>query len=146
MSFKDWNLLIHDLVDNNRAILWPPAATEETRSSVTDVIGTEHIDFINFYSLTNGLSLQWLTILPNSEVPAAPFITLREANDVTRTPYLGANDDLLSRFAVFADIGGGSVAAVEKSNGIIWHEEDGELVQTTLDLESFILTCLREMV
>lgn len=99
-----------------------------------------------FYKITNGLAAGSFKILPIEDETdkKRTWDSLQRANDVRTTRFLGRSVQMLESFIVFADIGVGRAAAISRSDGSIWYEDDGELRQTDLSLEAFIETSLRE--
>ncbi len=104
-------------------------------------------DFEEFYSVVNGLFLEWFTVLPiyDPSSPKTTWDSLQRANDPEHSKYQIDDAEFLHRFTIFAEMGAGAFAACEKSTGTIWYEEDGDLHQTDLCLSGFIETCLREV-
>lgn len=70
---------------------------------------------------------------------------LLRANDPHQTAFLGDDENLLKRFLVFASLDAGNCAVFDRAGDTIWHEEEGELLQTSLSLSDFIETLLREV-
>jgi hypothetical protein len=99
------------------------------------------------YRVTNGLSANAFKILP-IEDPADTKRTwdgICRANDPRATRFLARSSELLDRFIVFADIGVGRAAAIDRTEGSIWYEEEGQLKQTDLSLCDFVEASLREI-
>ena len=142
----DWTEYLHQIVHNHNVICWPPPSSEDSRKSLLQLAPNNAYETLfEFYKYTNGLNVRWLTIFPCTNVPPTPAVKLLDANDIYLTSYLGGSEELLEIFVVFADIGDEAVAVIDRRDGTIWYEEDGELVQTDLSLQSFISTCLMEM-
>lgn len=99
------------------------------------------------YTIANGLSAEWFTLFPVEDPQnlKKTWNGIQWANSIEKTPYLQRNADLLRRFLVFAEIGGGKVAVIDRGDGSIWFEEDGKLSQTDLRLEEFIELSLKKV-
>jgi hypothetical protein len=97
------------------------------------------------YVAFNSVRLNWFAVLPifNPDDVKNTWDSLERANS-ERSAYLEADPGLLERFLVFADIGDGACAAMERATGVIWYEEGDELVETPLSLPEFIETGLKE--
>jgi hypothetical protein len=137
-------------IDGWRAITsiksFPPAsaeAVEKARKQIEEFPG----DLESFLKSTNGLAAGSFKMLPleDSRDIKRTWDSLQRANDPRSTRFLGRSPQLLERFIVFADIGVGRAAALDRTDGSIWYEEEGELRQTDLTLEGFIDSLVREI-
>lgn len=75
----------------------------------------------SFYEVCNGLLCGRFDFLPVCE-PARlkeTWKSLERANRPETSPYLAASESLLQRFVVFADIGGGACAAMDRSDAFL---------------------------
>ncbi|MBS0271541.1 MAG: SMI1/KNR4 family protein [Proteobacteria bacterium] len=104
-----------------------------------------------FYSLTNGLSCDWFSILPIEDPKdiKKTWDGIKRANikDTTKflNDYIEAYPNFLNDFLIFADIGGMECAVFKKKNFSIWYQDAEGLNQTNLNLKEFIHTVLREV-
>lgn len=110
-------------------------------------IGPLPTELRSFYCHSNGLVSDWFLVLPIEDETNRKHTWdgIRRANSSDKTPALGGDAKLLARFLVFARIGEGKFAVIDRTTGCIWYEENGDLVQTSLALVDFIETCLREV-
>jgi hypothetical protein len=76
--------------------------------------------------------------------PKKTWESIQRANDPVSARALGGDRELLTRFLVFADIGGG-FAVWDRTGSFIWFEEAGdeELRQTDLSFREFIEMMVR---
>ena len=104
-------------------------------------------ELCDFYTATNGLSAEWFVIFPilDSTDITHTWNDLRRVNSLTSSPYLAADPSLFNRFFVFSDIGATQCATIDRQDGTIWFEQDGEMHQTSLDLKGFVERCLLEV-
>jgi hypothetical protein len=118
-----------------------PVAILSASTSLLRIPGQLH----QLYASTNGLVYEWFTILPLEDPHnmKRSWDSLQRANDV-RTSRFEVDPDFLQRFLVFADIGGGKYAALDRSDCSIWYEEANQLHQLDVGLADFIETVLRE--
>jgi len=144
-SGTDWTTFVRLMVDqysiNTRRVAAPElveAAAMELRFATLDIYG--------LYALTNGLSLDPVEVFPVEDPNDVrhTWRGVRRVNDPNSTSYLGGDQELLNRFFVFAHIGGGCCAAIDREDGSLWYEEAGEFHQTTLSTAEFIEACLKE--
>jgi hypothetical protein len=147
MSSKtDWTHFLDVLVDAHNAILWPAGSERAVLEELTQYnLGDSIHDFVSIYTHTNGFCIRWLTFFACVEEPGSPTMSLHDVNKHDASPYFDGNPAILDRFFVFADIGNNSAAVLDRADGSIWYESDGELAQTDLTLMDFITTCLRDM-
>lgn len=125
---------------------FPPAsepAIENARQHIRDfpdVLET-------FLASTNGLIVGPLKMLPVEDEKdiKRTWDSILRANNPGSTRFLNRSDELLNRFIVFAEIGAGRAAAIDRTDGSIWFEDEGLLRQTNLMLEDFVDTLVREM-
>ena len=102
--------------------------------------------FLELYLITNGLSHEWFRILP-IEDPSnikSTWDSIQKANEADKSKF-ELDEEFLSRFVAFAEIGVGECAVFDKTDGSIWFEENEELQKTDMDLTDFIETCLKEV-
>jgi hypothetical protein len=104
-------------------------------------------DLLNLYVHCNGLRREWLNIFPIEDRCRIKITwdSLQRNNDINKTVYLGRDKELLSRFLVFATIGGGECAVIDRTDGSIWYEEAGNICRTELSLADFIDISLQEV-
>lgn len=97
---------------------------------------------------SNGISCRSFHLFPayDRKRPQKTWESIQRANKPGSTHALGGDPDLLTRFLVFADIGGG-FAAWDRTDGSIWFEELGgeDLRQTDLSLREFVETMVRNV-
>jgi hypothetical protein len=120
---------------------------EPLLTQVLTSLNVHDSELTDLYRATNGLVLEWFRVLPieDDQNLKKTWDGLRRANDPSTSPYLNANADLLKRFLVFATLGGGKVAVLDRQDNSIWYEENEELYQTDLDFEGFLETMFREV-
>ena len=133
---------------------WRAAYGVRTRRGVTDSnireterqIGDLPVALRDLYKVTNGISLNSFRIFPlfDSSDPKKTWDSLQRMNDRASSRYLNRDEELFARFIIFAEIGGGDCAALDRVDQSLWYEEAGELYQTDLDVVSFIETSLLE--
>ena len=97
--------------------------------------------------VSNGLHWEWFSILPifNREQPKHTWDDILRANNPETTRFLKCAPHLLGEFLVFADIGYEKCAAFHRRTGAIWFEDENEFAETSLSLDEFIETALREV-
>ena len=133
---------------------WKTAYGAKTRRGATDdlLMGAEQIigelpgDLKELLRITNGVSAHSFKLFPvlDRNDVRSTWESLQRVNDPTTTSYLANDADLLRRFLVFSDIGGGDCAVIDRKDQSIWYEEDGDLHQTDLDVVSFVEASLKE--
>jgi len=103
--------------------------------------------FASLYGVTNGLQSEWFNLVPfySPDDVKNTWDSLSRANDPRNTRFLGGDEALMGRFFVFAEIGAGCCACIERNDGSIWFEDDESLHQTDLDIGDFIEATLREV-
>jgi len=113
---------------------------------VSDRLGPVPNDLVEFFSLTNGLVHEWFRVLPLEDAtnPKRTWDSIERANDPSTTRFLDGDRDLLERFLVFAEIGGGNCAMIDRTDMSIWYEED-DLHQTDMTLVEFLEVEFREV-
>jgi hypothetical protein len=123
-----------------------PPLLETQVSKALATIGPVPDQLIELYHVTNGFSQNHFRVFPieSGNDIRNTWDSIQRANDPQHTKYLGANQELLEQYLVFADIGFGTCAAIKRRGGSIWYEEKGELHETNLNLLDFISTCFRE--
>lgn len=109
-------------------------------------LGLFPIELLELYQYCNGLTFRWFKVLPieDKQNTKQNWDGLRRTNDPRKTEYLGKNQELLQRFLIFADLSARTCAAIDRVDGSIWYEEDGELHQTDFSILEFIDTCSKE--
>ena len=114
---------------------------------VFDEIGPVPEEMLSFYEITNGFQFEWLTVFPlfDNDNVKTTWDSIQRANDVSKTKYLGQDEDLLKRFLVVAHISGGNVAVVDRNDLSVWYEDDDGLCQTDLTYLGLIETLCREV-
>ena len=138
-----WKEIVKRLKGKYGVELEPPLDEDNIRSVVEGLeLGKE---FVDFYIVTNGLSLGWFRVLPIQDRSRTKktWDSLQRANDPKTTKY-DLDEQFLERFTAFADIGARECAVYDKTDGTIWYEEGQEYHQTNLSLEGFIELCLKE--
>jgi hypothetical protein len=123
-----------------------PAPTEAIERTVKS-IGALPADLESLYLESNGLRSEWFAVLPIEveDDPKRTWDGLCRANKRDTTRFLKWDPELLLRFIVFCEIGGGRCAVISRDDESIWYEEDEGLFKTTLDLHGFVETTLREV-
>ncbi len=141
----DWNFVIQSLAEQY-PIVTRPAAAPETIAAAALESDFVTLDILGLYSETNGLSLNDFKLFPLEDPNDVRHTTrgVRRANDPQSSTYLGGDEGLLQRFFVFADFGNGCCAVIDREDGSLWYEEDGDLHQTDLPTAEFIELCLKE--
>ena len=104
-------------------------------------------EFVSFYRTANGLQSVWFNILPvfSKESPKSTWDSLSRANNPKTTRFFNGDPELLKRFIVFAEIGGGYCACIERDTGSIWFEDDDGIHETDMSLREFIEVTLAEV-
>src|SRR5215813_137268 len=110
-------------------------------------IGDLPTELRELLKISNGLHREWLSVLPifNSVQPKHTWDDVIRANNPEATRFLTWSPNLLGEFLVFADIGGQKCAAFHRQTGAIWFEDMDEFTETSLSLDGFIETALREV-
>jgi hypothetical protein len=125
--------------------LLPPAGTAVI-AEAEHLLGELPGELKDVLARANGLVCRSFRLLSafDRDQPKKTWESLQRANDPSTTRALGGDPDLLARFLVFADIGGG-FAAWDRVQGSIWFEEahDEELCHTDLSLSEFVETMVR---
>jgi len=125
--------------------LFPPAAAESL-VEVEKTVGQLPDELRDLLRRSNGLVCRSFRLYSafDREKPKKTWESLQRANDPAKTHALGGDRELLGRFLVFADIGGGH-ALFERSSGSIWFEEppDDQVRQTDLGLREFVETLVQ---
>jgi len=125
----------------------PPLATDIVKSKLKS-LGMNIPEFIEFYQETNGLIFDWFEIFPlqDNQNIKRTWNSLERVNDSDSSVYLkGYPAEVRQRFLVFASIGGGGCAIIDRGDLSIWYEENDELHQTDLSLIDFIEAMCREV-
>lgn len=141
----DWTTFVKSMVDQYSINTRRVAAPELVKAAAIE-LGFKTLDIFGLYSVTNGLSLDPVEVFPIEDPKDVrnTWRGVRRVNDPSTTSNLGGDQDLLKRFFVFAHIGGGCCAAIDREDGSLWYEEAGEFHQTTLSTAEFIDACLKE--
>jgi hypothetical protein len=124
-----------------------PPATNELVDAAIKTMGPLPYDLLAVLFITNGLTSGWFSLLPLHDATDVKrtWDSLQRANDLKTTRFLDRDETLLSRFLVFAALDAGGCAVIDRADGSLWYEEQGELHQTNLSLKDFVTTCLREV-
>ena len=137
---------LSELKDISNDVEFLPAATPAAIGEAERVLGELPRDLKELLTRTNGLVCRSFRVFSafDPQQPKKTWESLQRANDPTKTQALGGDRELLRRFLVFADIGGGT-AAWDRTNDSIWFEETrgDELRQTDLALRTFVETMCR---
>ena len=108
-------------------------------------LGNLPLELAAFYRLANGLESRSFKIFPlfDTARPKKTWESLQRINSAATTNALQGDENLLSRFLVFADIGNG-YAMIDRTNGTIWFEEphDPNVKQTDFSFREFVETML----
>jgi hypothetical protein len=115
-------------------------ASAEAIASASESVGALPPELAEFYSVSNGLECRSFNLLPVLDQPVRKtWNSIQRANAPATAEALGRDEDLLSRFLVFADIGQG-YAFFERRTGKIWFEELGqdEVSETDLTFREFV--------
>jgi hypothetical protein len=125
--------------------VYSPVKTELLRETVSE-LGLFPAELLELYGYCNGLSLNWFRIFPIEDKThiKKTWDGIKRANDPKKSSYLGKDQGLFQRFLIFANLGGGTCAVIDRADESIWYEENGELHQTDFSILDFIDTCLRE--
>lgn len=104
-------------------------------------------DLVAIYKVTNGLVSEWFHMLPiySPENAKNTWDSLERANEATSTRFLGGDEERMERFFIFAEIGGGNCACIQRKDGSIWFEDEEGIHQTDLNLRDFVETMLQEV-
>jgi len=123
----------------------PPAKEEQFRKAY--FLEDYAKDLCAFYKHCNGISYEWFSILPleDSSHIKTTWDSINVANNPSKTRFLDGDRELLHHFLVFAELDANRCAVMDKKEGSIWYEENGELHQTNLSLEEFIDSVLKEV-
>lgn len=103
-------------------------------------------EFKSFYEVTNGIRSEIFNVFPtysNYDIKNT-WDSLERVNNPKTTRFLNNDNDLLGRFFIFAEVGGGHCACVDRDDGSIWYEDNEGIHQTDLDLRQFIEASLLE--
>jgi hypothetical protein len=144
MTDDDWKkqfYIWHKSFDFN---VRPPVEIDLIKNSIISDLPS---DFLSFYRVTNGLRSEWFNMLPlhSPSDLKNTWNSLNRANNPSTTRFFGADDELMKRFFIFAEIGGGYCASIDRNDGSIWYEDEEGIHQTDLNLKEFIETTLREV-
>lgn len=141
----DWNKFVSSLRDSFQIHARKPLSSEMVIEAFR-TLDASSCGINGLYLACNGFTGEWLNLLPieNPRDVTRTWNGLRLANDPMKSRYLNKHIELLPRFLIFADIGNGCAAAIDRNDGSVWYEEDNELHQTDLSLPDFLVTCLRE--
>lgn len=143
MTTLDW---FSDLKRVSRDVEFLPPAREEVIAEAERAVGAIPPELREVLAQSNGLVCRSFRLLSvfDPEQPKKSWESLQRANDQETTEALGGDQELLARFLVFADIGGG-VAVWDRVEGSIWFEEarSDQLRQTDLSLREFVETMVR---
>jgi hypothetical protein len=142
----DWEPFIESCSRRYAARVRPPLAEAEVRGQL-GALRVVHADLVDLYRVSNGLSLEWFGVFSLFDAlnVKETWESLARVNDARATTYLGGDMALLDRFLVFASVGPGEAAVVDRNDGSIWYEEAGELHQTTWNMQGFVESALREV-
>lgn len=145
-STIEWATQINDWKSEFNFRLMPPASDQDVDQIEVD-LGPLPGDILNLYRVSNGIFSDWFVVLPieDSRDVKRTWDGVRRANTASKTHALGGDTELLKRFFVFARIGAGDFAVIDRQTGHIWYEEKGELIESSLNLVGFIRTCLLEV-
>jgi hypothetical protein len=122
-------------------------ADEQVRQ-LDQQVGPLAADLCALYRVTNGVTLGSFRIFPvfDASDVKGTWDSIQRANEASTTRFLGRDEHLLTRFLVFAEVGGGDCAAIDRSDNSIWYEESDELRQTDFEIFEFIEAALKEQV
>ena len=146
MTQEEWIDFVEKLV-RQYPVRLRQGVTDSDLADAQQATGEFPEDLHTFYRVTNGLLCEWFNLLPierDSEVKGT-WDGLRRANDASKTKFFTASKDLLDRFLIFADIGGGHCACFDRQDDSIWVQDSDGLHQTDLTLSEFIETTAREV-
>lgn len=144
MTTDEWKKKIDDWRESFELTTRPPIEFSEQTSNLFSGLPS---DFVSLYGAANGLRSDWFNILPihSPDDVKNTWDSLNRANDPSTTRFFGGDDDLMKRFFIFAEIGGGCCASCDRNDGTIWYEDDEGIHQAEFDLKEFIGTTLREV-
>ena len=142
----EWPEFIDTCVSRYGARTRAPLPEAEVRDRLLE-LSIDLPQLTALYVVTNGLSLDWFVVFPllDRRDTKHTWEDLSRVNRPGTTRYLGGDAGLLERFLVFSTIGAGAAGVLDRTDGSIWYEEDGELHQTTWSLGEFIENALREV-
>lgn len=144
MNQVELSAYIEVLIDKHRAIVWHPIA-QDIATRVLNELNVQNREISELYSVCNGLSLKWLTILPISDGTATAFTSIQLANQTESSPYLSGSAELLDRFLIFADIGNGACAAIDRIDSSIWYQDGEDFRHAPITILEFLRTCVRDL-
>jgi hypothetical protein len=142
----DWQGFLSFLKNQYDFHTYPPAAADVVETALLD-LQLDNDDVKAFYCETNGLSYDWFRVFPIEDPKRMKHTWdgIKRANNPQTSKFLAGCKELLERFVVFAQIGGGKVAVIEKNGGSIWYQEDNDLHITDLTFSEFLELCLKEV-
>ena len=110
-------------------------------------IGKLPADVRWFYRTTNGLRYEWFNVLPVEQKNDIKHTWdgIKRANNVSTSKFQGFTPELLKRFLIVAEIGGGYCACICRDDGSLWFEDADGIHQTDLTFAEFLETTLREV-
>ena len=138
---------IERLREISRDVEFLPPATAAVLADAERVLGELPTELTDLLSRSNGVVCRSFRIYSafDRDQPKKTWESLQRANDIEKTRALGGDRDLLDRFLVFADIGGG-FAVWDRTDHSIWFEEldNDDLRQTDLSFQAFVESMVRD--
>ncbi len=103
-------------------------------------------EMLDFFRYTNGLEKEWFKVFPLEDKTNVKrtWDSIQRANDHLKSSFLSDHRELFERFLVFASIGGGNCALIDRTDGTLWYQDQG-LHQTDMSLIDFIEIELKEV-
>jgi hypothetical protein len=137
---------VQKLRDVSRDVEFLPAASAAVINEAERVVGELPTELKELLAYSNGLVCRSFRLFSafDRDQPKKTWESLQQVNNPQKTRALGGDRDLLARFLVFADIGGG-FAVWDRTDNSLWFEEthDADLRQTDLSLIAFVETMVR---
>ncbi len=141
----DWLLGLNEISAD--AELLPPASLGGIAEAEA-AIGAIPLELKAVLEHSNGIVCRSFRLYSafDRQQPKRTWESLQRANNPETARALGGDRELLTRFLVFADIGGG-FAVWDRTDDSIWFEESGveDLRQTDLSLREFVETMVRNV-
>ncbi len=146
MTADDWKKKLDEL-GHRYSFKIREGIDEASLLEAEGVVGRLPDDLRSFYLVTNGLRYEWFNILPIEQRTNIneTWDGLKRANNKLTTRFLGRSDELLRKFLIFAEIGGGHCACISRKDSFIWFQDADGIHETELTLPELLESSLREV-
>ena len=140
----NWIEILNELQTRFGFDMLPPVSKDARNHAAATLALPAGLD--SLYEATNGISYEWFEILPlyDEKSIKKTWDSLQKANSLDASKF-DVDEEFLRTFLIFADIGGGDYAAIDRRDGAIWYAEGDELHRTDLDLAGFLQACFKDV-